>query len=115
MESNWNQAVEADSDIPQISESGSWFWRIMNKGEHVALQVSDKLLKPLTEAKYLNADNVSRYRCIMRIFFENYEKLKYWLYLEEVYEEMLKDPFWSEYKIEQCQHCLLYTSDAADE
>ena len=106
MESNWNQAVEADSDIPQISESGSWFWRIMNKGEHVALQVSDKLLKPLTEAKYLNADNVSRYRCIMRIFFENYEKLKYWLYLEEVYEEMLKDPFWSEYKIEQCQQDL---------
>ena len=37
----------------------------------------------------------------MRIFFENYEKLKYWLYLEEVYEEMLKDPFWSEYKIKQ--------------
>ena len=106
MESNWNQAVEADSDIPQISESGSWFWRIMNKGEHVALQVSDKLLKPLTEAKYLNADNVSRYRCIMRIFFENYEKLKYWLYLEEVYEEMLKDPFSSEYKIEQCQQDL---------
>ena len=106
MESNWNQAVEADSDIPQISESGSWFWRIVNKGEHVALQVSDKLLKPLTEAKYLNADNVSRYRCIMRIFFENYEKLKYWLYLEEVYEEMLKDPFWSEYKIEQCQQDL---------
>ena len=106
MESNWNQAVEADSDIPQISGSGSWFWRIMNKGEHVALQVSDKLLKPLTEAKYLNADNVSRYRCIMRIFFENYEKLKYWLYLEEVYEEMLKDPFWSEYKIEQCQQDL---------
>ena len=34
------------------------------------MQVSDKLIKPLTEAKYLNADNVSRYRCIMRIFFE---------------------------------------------
>ena len=44
------------------------------------MQVSDKLIKPLTEAKYLNADNVSRYRCIMRIFFEHYEKLKYWLY-----------------------------------
>lgn len=36
------------------------------------MQVSDKLIKPLTEAKYLNADNVSRYRCIMRIFFEHY-------------------------------------------
>ena len=56
------------------------------------MQVSDKLIKPLTEAKYLNADNVSRYRCIMRIFFEHYEKLKYWLYQEEVYEEMIKDP-----------------------
>lgn len=54
------------------------------------MQVSDKLIKPLTEAKYLNADNVSRYRCIMRIFFEHYEKLKYWLYQEEVYEEMIK-------------------------
>lgn len=29
------------------------------------MQVSDKLIKPLTEAKYLNADNVSRYRCII--------------------------------------------------
>ena len=56
------------------------------------MQVSHKLTKPLTEVKYLNADNVSRYRCIMRIFFENYEKLKYWLYQEEVYEEMRKDP-----------------------
>lgn len=56
------------------------------------MQVSDKLIKPLTEAKYLNADNVSRYRCIMRIFFEHYEKLKYWLYQEEVYEEMIQDP-----------------------
>lgn len=67
------------------------------------MYVSDKLTKPLTEAKYLNADNVSRYRCIMRIFFENYEKLKYWLYQEEVYEAMKKDPFWDDYRMEQCQ------------
>ena len=64
------------------------------------MQVSDKLIKPLTEAKYLNADNVSRYRCIMRIFFEHYEKLKYWLYQEEVYEEMIKDPFFADYRPE---------------
>lgn len=70
------------------------------------MQVSDKIIKPLTEAKYLNADNASRYRCIMRIFFENYEKLKYWLYQEEVYEEMLKDPFWEDYRPEQCQQDL---------
>ena len=67
------------------------------------MQATDKLIKPLTEAKYLNADNVSRYRCIMRIFFENYEKLKYWLYQEEVYEQMSADPLWADYKQEQCQ------------
>lgn len=70
------------------------------------MQVTDKLLKSLTEVKYLNADNVSRYRCIMRIFFENYEKLKYWMYQEEVYEEMKKEPFFADYQIEQCQQDL---------
>ena len=70
------------------------------------MQVSDKLLKPLTEAKYLNADNVSRYRCIMRIFFENYEKLKYWMYQEDIYEEMIRDPYFADYRPEQCQQDL---------
>ena len=70
------------------------------------MQVSDKLIKPLTEAKYLNADNVSRYRCIMRIFFEQHEKLKYWLYQEEVYEEMIQNSFFSDYRPEQCQQDL---------
>lgn len=41
------------------------------------MQVTDKLTKALTEAKYLNADNVSRYRCIMRIFFENYVTIQH--------------------------------------
>ena len=67
------------------------------------MYVSDKLTKPLTEAKYLNADNVSRYRSIMCIFFENYEKLKYCLYQEEVYEAMKKAPFRDDYRMEQCQ------------
>ncbi len=39
------------------------------------MQVTEKLIRPLTEAKYLNADNADRYRSIMRIFYENYEKL----------------------------------------
>ena len=33
------------------------------------MQVSDKLIKPLTEAKYLNADKCKQdISCIMRIF-----------------------------------------------
>lgn len=72
----------------------------------ICVQITDKLTRPLTEVKYLNADNVSRYRCIMRIFFENYEKLKYWLYQEDVYEEMTKDPLFADYRMEQCQQDL---------
>lgn len=70
------------------------------------MHVTEKLTKPLTEAKYLNADNADRYRSIMRIFYENYEKLKYWLYQEEVYAQMIQDPYFQEYRMEQCQQDL---------
>ncbi len=70
------------------------------------MHVSEKLIRPLTEAKYLNADNVDRYRSIMRIFYENYEKLKYWMYQEDVYAEMIQDPYFADYRIEQCQQDL---------
>lgn len=33
------------------------------------MRVTEKIIRPLTEVKYLNADNVDRYRCIMRIFY----------------------------------------------
>lgn len=71
------------------------------------MEVTDKLLRPLTEVKYLNAENVDRYRCIMRIFYENYEKLKYWLYQEDIYEEMIRDPYFRNYRMEQCQQDLM--------
>lgn len=70
------------------------------------MQVTDKFIKPITEMKYLNAENTVRYRSIMRIFYENYEKLRYWLYQEDIYEEMIKDSYFSEYRIEQCQQDL---------
>ena len=70
------------------------------------MQLSEKLLKPVIEMKYLNADNVDRYRSIMRIFYEQYEKLKYWLYQEDVYEQMTANDYFSDYKPEQCQQDL---------
>ena len=48
--------------------------------------VTGKLLKPLKEARYLNVENTDRYRPVLRLFYMNYEKLKYWMYIEEVYE-----------------------------
>jgi uncharacterized protein (TIGR02677 family) len=80
---------------------------IINKLKVISIMnTNDKLTRPLTEVKYLNADNVDRYRCIMRIFYENYEKLRYWLYQEDVYAEMIQDPYFADYRIEQCQQDL---------
>lgn len=70
------------------------------------MQVTERLTKQLTEVKYLNADNADRYRCIMRIFYEHYEKLRYWLYQEDIYAEMIRDDYFKDYRIEQCQQDL---------
>jgi len=68
--------------------------------------VTGKLLKPLKEARYLNVENTDRYRHVLRLFYMNYEKLKYWMYLEEVYEELKEDAYFANYTIEQCQQDL---------
>ena len=62
--------------------------------------------KPMLEVKYLNVDNTDRYRPTIRLFYLNYEKLKYWLYQEEVYEALKEDPYFREYTPEQCQQDL---------
>ena len=68
--------------------------------------VTGKLLKPLKEARYLNVENTDRYRPVLRLFYMNYEKLKYWMYIEEVYEELKEDSYFEQYTIEQCQQDL---------
>ena len=70
------------------------------------MKITDKIIKPLEEAKYLNVDNTDRYRAIMRLFFFNYERLKYWMDQEEIYSELIEDPYFSQYTIEQCQQDL---------
>ena len=49
------------------------------------MKVNEKLVKPVREAKYLDVENTDRYRSIARLFYQNYEKLKYWMYQEEVW------------------------------
>lgn len=70
------------------------------------MQVTEKLLKQIIEMKYLTVDNADRYRTILRIFYLNYEKLKYWLYQEDIYEEMISHEYFRDYKLEQCQQDL---------
>ena len=56
------------------------------------MKIQEKMRKPMMEAKYLNVENTERYRPIIRLFYLKYEKLKYWLYQEEVFEELKEDP-----------------------
>lgn len=70
------------------------------------MKMNEKLWKPLIETKYLTVDNADRYRSIIRFFYLEYEKLNYWIYQEDVFEELKKDAYFSEYTWEQCQQDL---------
>ncbi len=48
--------------------------------------MTSSLLKPIIETSYLNAQNVGRYRCIMRFFYDQHQRLRYWLKPQEVYD-----------------------------
>lgn len=49
-------------------------------------RISPSLLRAVPELNYLNTVNVVRYRAIMRYMYLEYQKLKYWLKPEEIYE-----------------------------
>lgn len=70
------------------------------------MEIQEKMRKPMLEVKYLNVENTDRYRPIIRLFYLKYEKLKYWLYQEEVFEELKEDPYFADYTMEQCQQDL---------
>lgn len=70
------------------------------------MNITEKMFKPLTEVRYLTAENVDRYRVIIRLFYEKYEKMKYWLYQEEVLEEVRSLSVFSTYTMEMCQQDL---------
>lgn len=70
------------------------------------MKINETLRKPMLEAKYLNVENTDRYRPIIRLFYLKSEKLKYWIYQEEVYEELKEDSYFRDYTPEQCQQDL---------
>lgn len=70
------------------------------------MDITAKLTRPITETKYLTAENCWRYRPILRYFFLQYEKLNYWMYKKEVFEALKKHPNYENYTIEQLRQDL---------
>ncbi len=65
-----------------------------------------KVGRKITESKYLNQENSFRYRNILRIAFYKYEKMKYWLDQNEIYEEIKKLEDFENYTIENLKQDL---------
>lgn len=70
------------------------------------MEITPGLLKPVNETKYLSAENCYRYRPILRHFFDQYEKINYWMYKEEVHAELTKHEAFQDYTIDQCRQDL---------
>ncbi|WP_277409190.1 DUF2397 family protein [Lacrimispora xylanisolvens] len=70
------------------------------------MELTEKLLKPIRETAYLTAENARRYRVILRYFYMQYEKIKYWLEQEEIHRELSSHPEFSDYTIDQCRQDL---------
>lgn len=64
--------------------------------------ISSHALRSVPELKYANAENVVRYRAIMRFFYQEYKRLRYWLRPEEVYEGVMDWGVLEGYSLEQC-------------
>lgn len=68
--------------------------------------VDTKVKREVIEAKYLFQENTFRYRTIIRIAYKQYEKMKYWLYKEEIYEEIKKDEDFKYYTLDNLKQDL---------
>lgn len=68
------------------------------------INMTASLLKPIVETSCLNAQNVGRYRCIMRYFYEQHQRLRYWLKPQEVHDGVTALGLLEEdYTLDQCQ------------
>ncbi len=64
----------------------------------------NKHLEQIEEVKYLAQENTPRYRLIMKFLFNKYEEAEYWLYKEEIFNEVKKTI--SNYTEEECDRDL---------
>ncbi|WP_206808881.1 TIGR02677 family protein [Paradesulfitobacterium ferrireducens] len=54
-------------------------------------------MKPVSEATYLTVGNAWRYRTILRYFYQQHERLRHYLVLEEIFEYLRQNPHFQEY------------------
>lgn len=58
-------------------------------------------IKNIDEIRYLSTDNTWRYRTIMRVMYKQYDKMKYWLFKEDIFVELKRYEEFNEYTLDQ--------------
>jgi uncharacterized protein (TIGR02677 family) len=68
--------------------------------------LDEKIFKQVDEVKYLAVENTWRYRPIIRILYKFHIRYKYWVYKEEIYEELKKYEEFKDYTLENLKYDL---------
>lgn len=64
------------------------------------MNIDKNITKQIDEVKYLATENTYRYRSIIRIMYKSYEKMKYSVYKEEIFEILKEYDDFSEYTLD---------------
>ncbi len=62
--------------------------------------MNDIVLKPITEATYLTVENAWGYRAILRYFYEQYERIRQFLFPDEIYHFLKQYEVFRRYTVE---------------
>lgn len=71
----------------------------------------DNSLRTVDEASYLTAQNVERYRAIMRILYIQHQRMKYWLKKEEIFALMKEHEIFRDYDMDSCENDLRFLTE----
>jgi uncharacterized protein (TIGR02677 family) len=74
---------------------------LLHPGRDKKLQLDEKLFRQITEVSYLAVENSWRYRSILRYFYRQHEKLRHYLFPDEVYDYLTQSPHFAGYTQEQ--------------
>ncbi|MEX2414779.1 MAG: TIGR02677 family protein [Paenibacillaceae bacterium] len=68
--------------------------------------MDEHLLRPIPEASYLTVNNAWRYRSLLRYFYQQHERLRHYLFPEEIYSYLKNNSHFREYTEDQLQQDL---------
>lgn len=70
------------------------------------MRLEPSKIRQIEETKYLSTDNTWRYRTIVHFMYKQYEKMKYWLFKEDIFEHLKQFEEFKDYTIDYLKNDL---------